>query len=159
MFEGAELPRRVSRENYEREVPRLREALLDAQDRLANAGFSVVIVVAGAEGTGKGETVNTLLEWLDARGVEAHGLGAPSAEEAERPNFRCRPMASTSKSSPCVASCSIKNEEMVGTALNQVQRCSEIQPQNREMLRRWGITTLPPLANGAIKVTISPLMW
>lgn len=85
MFESALLDQRVSKQDYEAQLPALREALLAAQERLSEAGFSVAIVMAGAEGAGKGETVNTLLEWLDARGVEAHGLGAPSAEEAERP--------------------------------------------------------------------------
>ena len=85
MFEAAELDIRVSKEEFDREVPALREALLAAQARLAEAGFSVVIVIAGAEGAGKGEAVNRLLGWLDARGVEAHGLGAPTQEESERP--------------------------------------------------------------------------
>ncbi len=85
MFESALLDHRVSKQDYERELPGLREALLDAQGRLAEAGFSVVVVIAGAEGAGKGETVNTLLEWLDARGIEAHGVGFPSSEEQARP--------------------------------------------------------------------------
>ncbi len=85
MFESALLDHRVSKQDYERELPGLREALLDAQGRLAGAGFSVAVVIAGAEGAGKGETVNTLLEWLDARGIEAHGVGVPSSEEQARP--------------------------------------------------------------------------
>jgi len=78
MFESAQLGRKVDRETFAKREPELREALLDAQLRLATAGFSVVIVVAGAEGAGKGETVNLLLNWLDARGIETHALGAPS---------------------------------------------------------------------------------
>ncbi len=85
MFESAEIPRRVSKADFEEEVPRLRAALIDAQARLADSGYSVVLVVAGAEGAGKGETVNALLEWLDARGIEAHGLGPPTHEESQRP--------------------------------------------------------------------------
>ena len=87
MFEAAEYDHRVSKEEYDRRVPALREGLLEAQAQLAEADFSVVIVIAGAEGSGKGETVNTLLEWMDARGIEAHALGAPSEEERERPEF------------------------------------------------------------------------
>jgi len=65
----------------------LREALLEAQDRLAEANLAVVVVIAGAEGAGKGETVNTLLEWMDTRGISAHALGAPSEGERARPRF------------------------------------------------------------------------
>ena len=85
VFESALLDHKVAKKEYERELPALREGLLEAQGRLAEAGFAVVTVIAGAEGAGKGETVNTLLEWLDARGVEAHGVGLPSSEEQERP--------------------------------------------------------------------------
>jgi len=87
MFETAQLGRKVTRETFAAREPELREALLDAQLRLRTAGFSVVVVVAGAEGAGKGETVNLLLNWLDARGVEIHALGKPSEEERERPEY------------------------------------------------------------------------
>jgi len=87
MFESAQLGRKVSREAFAAREPDLREALLDVQLRLRTAGFSVVIVIAGAEGAGKGDTVNLLLNWLDARGVEIHALGDPSEEERERPEY------------------------------------------------------------------------
>ncbi|MFN8611467.1 MAG: polyphosphate:AMP phosphotransferase [Vulcanimicrobiota bacterium] len=87
MFESAQLDRKISREEFAEREPGLRERLLDAQARLQTANFSVVVVVAGAEGAGKGETVNLLMSWLDARGVQAHALGEPSEEERERPEF------------------------------------------------------------------------
>jgi len=87
MFESAQLGRSVDKATFAEREPVLREALLDAQMRLAEAGLSVVVVVAGAEGSGKGETVNTLLNWLDARYVETHALGSPSEEERERPEY------------------------------------------------------------------------
>ena len=87
MFEAAEVGKKLDKKSYEKELPRLREALLDAQFELASADFSVVVVVAGAEGAGKGETVNCLLEWLDARGIETHAVPEASEEEQERPNF------------------------------------------------------------------------
>lgn len=87
MFENAELGRKIDKECFERREPELRERLLEAQARLAEAGCSVVVVVAGAEGSGKGDMVNRLMSWLDARGVETHALGEPSEEEAERPEY------------------------------------------------------------------------
>jgi len=87
LFEGAELDQRISKQEYAEREPALRAALLAAQARLADSDASLVILIAGAEGAGKGEAVNTLLEWLDARGIETHALGDPSSEEAERPRF------------------------------------------------------------------------
>jgi polyphosphate:AMP phosphotransferase len=87
VFEGVELGRKLSKEDYESELPRLREALLEVQGRLQDSDHAVVVVIAGAEGSGKGETVNTLAEWMDARGITVHGVGEPSAEESERPAF------------------------------------------------------------------------
>jgi len=87
MFEGVELGRKLSKADYEAELPRLREALLAMQARLQESDRSVVIVIAGAEGSGKGEVVNTLAEWMDTRGITVHGVGAPSLEESERPSF------------------------------------------------------------------------
>jgi polyphosphate:AMP phosphotransferase len=87
VFESVELGRKLPRAEYARREPALREALLDAQVRLGESDFAVVIVIAGAEGAGKGETVNALLEWMDARGIQAHALGAPTQEESERPDY------------------------------------------------------------------------
>ena len=87
MFEGVELRQKLSKADYEAEVPRLREALLAMQARLQESDRSVVIVIAGAEGAGKGEVVNTLAEWLDTRGITVHGVGVPTLEESERPEF------------------------------------------------------------------------
>jgi polyphosphate:AMP phosphotransferase len=87
MFEAAELGQKLSKKAYAERVPRLREGLIDAQYRARDAGISVVMVLAGVEGSGKGETINLLLEWMDARGISVHALGLPSQEEAERPFF------------------------------------------------------------------------
>jgi polyphosphate:AMP phosphotransferase len=87
VFESAELNQRVSKQEFAEQLPALRAAALAIQERLAGSDRSVVIVIAGAEGSGKGVVVNTLLEWLDARGIEAHALGPPTSEEAERPRL------------------------------------------------------------------------
>ncbi|WP_243288009.1 polyphosphate:AMP phosphotransferase [Geothrix terrae] len=87
MFESAELGHRIEKEVWEREVPLLREALLDAQYDLSSAKFPVIILVAGVDGAGKSETVNTLNEWMDPRHIQTHGLAEPSDEERERPHM------------------------------------------------------------------------
>jgi AMP-polyphosphate phosphotransferase len=86
MFESAELDHAVSKPRYKREEPKLREQLLDAQyDLKQNGGFSVVILIAGVQGGGRGETVNLLNEWMDPRHIETYAFGEPSQEERERP--------------------------------------------------------------------------
>ena len=87
MFEAAEVGRSVNKEDYIRDVAELRPRLLDAQMALRNADFPLLIIIGGVDGAGKGETVNTLLEWLDPRYVETFALTAPSDEEAERPPY------------------------------------------------------------------------
>lgn len=87
MFETAEIGNKVGKEDYKKEVPKVREALLAAQTELAASRTAVVVLMGGVEGGGKSETVNLLLEWLDARGVQVHALGDPSDEERERPEY------------------------------------------------------------------------
>ncbi len=85
MFEIAELGQKLDRATFEMRLPGVRERLLDAQFRLKSADSSLIILIGGVEGAGKGETVNLLLEWLDSRGIATHALGKPNREERERP--------------------------------------------------------------------------
>jgi polyphosphate:AMP phosphotransferase len=85
MFETAELGHKVDKETYDREAPEVRAALLEVQRELALADISVVVIVTGVGGAGKSETVNLLLEWLDARGIQTHAMRKPSSEEKQRP--------------------------------------------------------------------------
>lgn len=86
MFESAELGHKITKEIYETEVPKLREALLDAQFDLAQqAQFPVIILVGGVDGAGRSDTVNLINEWMDPRYIRTHGMSDPSDEEMERP--------------------------------------------------------------------------
>jgi len=86
MFESAELGHKIDKDTYDREVPVLRAALLDAQMDMAKlAQFPVIILVGGVDGAGRGETVNLLNEWMDPRYLQTHGMGDPSDEELDRP--------------------------------------------------------------------------
>jgi polyphosphate:AMP phosphotransferase len=86
MFESAELGHKIDKETWKREQPILREKLLAAQfELLEKKAFPVVILIAGVDGAGKGETVNTLNAWMDPRLIETHALDAPSDEEARYP--------------------------------------------------------------------------
>ena len=86
MFESASLKHKVDKATFRREEPKLRDALLNAQYDLKQKGsFPVLILIAGVEGAGKGETVNLLNEWMDPRHISTHAFFEPSSEEAERP--------------------------------------------------------------------------
>ena len=50
-------------------------------------GFPVIIVFAGVDGGGKGQTVNLLNEWMDPRWIVTRAYNEPSEEERERPEY------------------------------------------------------------------------
>ncbi|HEX8911916.1 MAG TPA: polyphosphate:AMP phosphotransferase [Humisphaera sp.] len=85
MFEAAEIGNAIDKPTYKAEAPKVREALLDVQARMRDRGLAVVVVLGGVEGAGKSETLNELLEWMDARGIQTHALRDPTDEERDRP--------------------------------------------------------------------------
>ncbi|MFN2349934.1 MAG: polyphosphate:AMP phosphotransferase [Thioalkalivibrio sp.] len=85
MFEAAELGRKVSKSEYKEALPELRAALTEAQQRLRDSGGSVLVIVEGVEGVGRGEVVNHLNGWLDTRGTETHAFWDVSSEEQSHP--------------------------------------------------------------------------
>jgi polyphosphate:AMP phosphotransferase len=87
MFEAAELGQKVSKEEFGKAVLDLRTGLLKAQFALRDAKFPVIIVIAGVDGAGKGDTVNRLHEWLDPRGLETNVFGTLTDEEKTRPPY------------------------------------------------------------------------
>ena len=87
MFEAAELGRNLTEAEYQKQLPKLRSQLLNAHFQLRSEKFTVLFVIAGADGAGKGELVHRLNEWLDPRGVETHAFWEPSDEERERPPY------------------------------------------------------------------------
>lgn len=87
MFEVAELGHKVSKADYKEQIPTLRTQLLTAQQQLRDQNYSVIILISGVDGGGKGEVINLLNEWLDPRLMLTNAYGTPSDEEQERPLF------------------------------------------------------------------------
>jgi polyphosphate:AMP phosphotransferase len=87
MFETAELGHSTTREEYVKAEPALRVGLLTVQYELRDAGFPVVLVLAGNDRPGCAEALNLLHEWMDARYLEANVFEEPTGEELERPRF------------------------------------------------------------------------
>jgi len=76
---------RLTKKQYGARLPALREELIQLQVQLKDAPFTVVLIVAGVAGSGRGDLLNTLGEWLDPRGVETFAIQSPSQEEREHP--------------------------------------------------------------------------
>ena len=88
MFESAEIGHKLKKSEFQKEEPKLRQALLDAQYRLLEKSkFPVIILVNGVDGAGKGETVNLLNEWMDPRHIHTHAFGASTDAERARPEM------------------------------------------------------------------------
>ncbi len=88
MFETAELSRSLDKKEYDALSETLRTRLLELQHRLvAEPKFSVVILIGGVEGAGKGDLLNLLFEWMDARHLLTRAFGPPTEEERERPEY------------------------------------------------------------------------
>ncbi len=87
MFESAELGRKLSKRDYERQLPELRARLVQVQFALKQAKVPVIIVISGVDGAGKGEVVHRLNEWLDPRGVDIHAFWHETEEGRERPPY------------------------------------------------------------------------
>ncbi|HTH94152.1 MAG TPA: polyphosphate:AMP phosphotransferase [Rhodocyclaceae bacterium] len=86
LFDAAERGQTVNDAIYEKRVKILRSDLLDAQYDLKEAGdFSVLVLVNGLDGAGKGETVNLLNAWMDPRHIQTHAFPPPNEQEQERP--------------------------------------------------------------------------
>jgi polyphosphate:AMP phosphotransferase len=82
----ARTPHRLSKAEYERRLPRLRDELLAVQTEMRQSNScALALILAGVPASGRSETVNHLLEWLDPKHVSVHALGLPDEESRLRP--------------------------------------------------------------------------
>ena len=76
---------RMSKKAYQARARVLRENLVQMQVRLHHVPFKVLLILAGPEGAGRGELLNTLAGWLDPRGLETFSFHEPTDEERTHP--------------------------------------------------------------------------
>ena len=76
---------RLSKKVYQSRASGLREQLVQLQVELKKVPFKVLLIIAGPEGAGRGNLLNTLAEWLDPRGVETFSYHPPTENEQAHP--------------------------------------------------------------------------
>jgi len=87
MFEVAEVGHCLNKADYKKLEPELHFQLLTLQQQLRESKNSLIIIVSGVEGAGKGEMVDQLNHWFDSRDVRTHAFWDETDEERERPRF------------------------------------------------------------------------
>lgn len=87
MFEVAEVGRCIGKAEYKELEPKLHFQLLTLQQRLRQSNSSLIVIVSGVEGAGKGEVVDTLNRWFDTRDVRTYAFWDETDEERERPRY------------------------------------------------------------------------
>ena len=88
MFETEELGRSIPNSEFRESSLELRQKLLEAQILLSRTrDFGVMIDFAGVDGAGKGDTVNLLHEWMDARLMTTNAYVRLDAATRTRPRF------------------------------------------------------------------------
>jgi AMP-polyphosphate phosphotransferase len=86
MFDSVRLPHKLDKQQFAALSEPLRERLLDAQFELAERKHkTILLLINGSDGAGKGEVLNRLYEWLDDHYLETLSYGAPTEEERARP--------------------------------------------------------------------------
>ena len=87
MFEAIELGQKLSKKTFKESEKSFRTELLALQQQLAEAEIATLIIIAGVEGSGKGDVVDNLNKWLDNRGIVTHALWDQTDVEKSRPEY------------------------------------------------------------------------
>lgn len=87
MFEALETGKSIKGSDFTKLRDALRPQLIQAQLALAKANYSVIIVIAGFDGAGKGALVHRINEWMDPRRIDTNAFWQHSDEEQSRPRY------------------------------------------------------------------------
>jgi polyphosphate kinase 2 (PPK2 family) len=85
MLENINLKKKLSREEYKREMPALQHRLYDLEKSCWDHGVPSIVVFEGWDASGKGTTIATLTQRMDPRGFKLYPINAPRTFEQQRP--------------------------------------------------------------------------
>ncbi len=85
MLEQVDLSQTLDKPQYEKELPPLRNRLMQVQHQILQAGIPVLVVFEGWEASGKGRMISRLVESLDPRWMQTYLITEPVPEEQLRP--------------------------------------------------------------------------
>jgi len=87
MFSAVELGHKVARKEYKKRERELHTQLLETQRRLRESDITLLVIVAGVEGSGKGHVVTQLNTWLDNRSITTNAYWEETDEVRQRPHL------------------------------------------------------------------------
>jgi AMP-polyphosphate phosphotransferase len=88
MFASALQPHELEGTTRAEEEPKLRTGLIEAQLKLRDSACcSLLVVLAGPDGAGKGPLLFRLYEWLDSRSLRTNAYHLPTKADRLRPPF------------------------------------------------------------------------
>ncbi|MGI9212978.1 MAG: polyphosphate:AMP phosphotransferase [Methylococcaceae bacterium] len=85
MFESGEKKQKISKQDYDAELDLILEQLLDLQQQLDDTRTAALVILAGVDGSGKGDMLTKLNEWFDPRYMRTHAYSDASEDERKRP--------------------------------------------------------------------------
>jgi AMP-polyphosphate phosphotransferase len=85
MLEKIDLNRRLSRDEYKTQIPRLQRRLYDLEKACWDARIPTIILFEGWDASGKGTSINLLTSRLDPRGFKLYPIQAPRTFEMSLP--------------------------------------------------------------------------
>lgn len=86
LFASAQADPALDKSQFNTRQDELRTALLRAQyEQLSHGKQSLLIVVAGIDGAGKGATINLINEWMDPRHIRTLAFDRPDTADQARP--------------------------------------------------------------------------
>jgi len=77
----------LPKSEYKERVRALRAELLQLQHRTRKQPKPVIIVIAGDDRSGRHETINALISWMDPRFLSVNAYGPTQYEDSDRPFF------------------------------------------------------------------------